>query len=522
MEARRWTMDELVELVRGCEVDARDAQARRVPLPAEMARVATIDDRTGRDPVNEARATGYTEVIEAWTRAINDPGEVYVANQRRLIDDRWYDVVVRTLSLLEQPELGLVLVIASVTGETATPDGISDEDRAVYTAPACFVQYLDQHALVLRTEGDVERAFGEPAEALVGRSASEFLHPDDHGAAVSMWLELMASPNNSRTIQQRVVRPDDTTMWVQTVMLNRLDSVGVVQAVSYDISTQREQQLALAASEEQLRFLTEAVPVAVFRLSGSGDVAFANARWSSLLGEASSFDQVLAATGADDRGMLARAYEHAQSARVSASATVRMGCGRRHLEFRLQGVGGSERSDPGYGVIGTVDDVTSEVLRTFHLEATADLDPLTALANRRGLTRKLEAALASPGATLVIFGDLDGFKRVNDEWGHAAGDDVLIEIGERLSAVVRPEDLVGRWGGDEFVIVCDHVPDGDEDHVVTRLQDALSTEILADGHPYRARVSLGVVRPRPGEVGEDLLRRADTAMYEAKRARHKR
>jgi diguanylate cyclase (GGDEF)-like protein len=145
-------------------------------------------------------------------------------------------------------------------------------------------------------------------------------------------------------------------------------------------------------------------------------------------------------------------------------------------------------------------------------------DPLTGLANRTLLHDHLTHALArvERGAppTGLLFIDLDNFKDINDEHGHAAGDAVLVEVGRRLRATVRPADTVARLGGDEFVVVCEEV---DEEAALTlgrRLQAAIQTPLHAHGGEHRLTASIGIA---VGGGGADaLLEDADAAVYEAK------
>ena len=156
------------------------------------------------------------------------------------------------------------------------------------------------------------------------------------------------------------------------------------------------------------------------------------------------------------------------------------------------------------------------------LSADASLDPLTDLPNRRSLTGELERehALARRGRPpfSVLLLDVDHFKRVNDERGHAAGDVVLQEIAARLRARARTSDVVGRWGGEEFLVVA---PDTSIDGAVTLadgLRRALSaTPIALDSGPLRMTASVGVAAWER-ETVDQLLGRADQALYEAKEA----
>ncbi|RZS91715.1 diguanylate cyclase (GGDEF)-like protein [Motilibacter rhizosphaerae] len=141
-------------------------------------------------------------------------------------------------------------------------------------------------------------------------------------------------------------------------------------------------------------------------------------------------------------------------------------------------------------------------------------DGLTGLANRRALTDALEERLAT--GALVLYLDLDGFKAVNDRYGHAAGDAVLVEVAERLRSLVRPDDVVARLGGDEFVVVCPGSADGEE--LAERVRSALGEPVAYLSHALVVGASTGVAVTRPGDDVDGLLRRADAEMYAAKRA----
>lgn len=146
-------------------------------------------------------------------------------------------------------------------------------------------------------------------------------------------------------------------------------------------------------------------------------------------------------------------------------------------------------------------------------------DPLTGLANRRVFGDELDRALARPGTVgvAVLFCDLDGFKTVNDRYGHHAGDALLSAAADRIRGCLRPGDLLARLGGDEFAVLLPEVPD--ESHALraaAAVHDAFGERFVLGSGQAHVGVSVGVAHAVSGDVGIDVLRNADTAMYRAK------
>jgi diguanylate cyclase (GGDEF)-like protein/PAS domain S-box-containing protein len=167
-------------------------------------------------------------------------------------------------------------------------------------------------------------------------------------------------------------------------------------------------------------------------------------------------------------------------------------------------------------------DVSDRKRMETELERLALFDPLTGLPNRALFADRLRQVLARRGrqtASAVYFLDLDRFKRINDSLGHAAGDEVLREVAERLQSVVRPEDTVARFGGDEFTILCESVGGVLEAvSIADRLQRPLSMPLRAGGAELRLSASIGVALAEASDSGDGqhLIEDADAAMYRAK------
>jgi len=157
--------------------------------------------------------------------------------------------------------------------------------------------------------------------------------------------------------------------------------------------------------------------------------------------------------------------------------------------------------------------------RALNYQATHD--PLTHLPNRREFVARLSSELAARRCCLLLFCDLDDFKVINDRYGHDAGDRMLVEVAQRLTAVVRAPDIVSRFGGDGFVVLLVDATPADGEAVRERISRELDRPLAAIGdRPLLA--SIGVSPAADGGDPEDLIRAADRSMYRAKATRRRR
>jgi diguanylate cyclase (GGDEF)-like protein/PAS domain S-box-containing protein len=174
------------------------------------------------------------------------------------------------------------------------------------------------------------------------------------------------------------------------------------------------------------------------------------------------------------------------------------------------------------GTFGISRDVTAQIKAEKALAYQVLHDPVTGLANRAALMDRLSQALAAlerqPGRLAVLFVDLDHFKEINDSFGHDAGDQVLAEVGRRLSQLSRNADTVARLGGDEFVVLCGALRDDDDVGLIgDRIVQGIRSPYIEDGRDLSITCSVGiVVTGDPLTEPERLIRDADEVMYEAK------
>jgi diguanylate cyclase (GGDEF)-like protein/PAS domain S-box-containing protein len=174
------------------------------------------------------------------------------------------------------------------------------------------------------------------------------------------------------------------------------------------------------------------------------------------------------------------------------------------------------------GAVITFRDITERKAFEDELHHHAFYDGLTGLANRRLLVERLEQALRRSELDrkthALIFIDVDRFKSINDSLGHVTGDEFLVAIADRMKGVVRGNDLIARFGGDEFVVLLEDVAGQDEAVIAARRICAAVQQpmVLSGGYEMVATVSVGIAMTDPGKTTDDLLRDADVAMYEAK------
>jgi diguanylate cyclase (GGDEF)-like protein len=202
------------------------------------------------------------------------------------------------------------------------------------------------------------------------------------------------------------------------------------------------------------------------------------------------------------------------------------------LEYRMVGRDGvtrwvldqmwlRETTEDGLRIVdGVVTDISSRKEAELGMRRLAHSDPLTGLSNRLDLSDRIDSALsevapASPGIALLLL-DLDGFKAVNDSFGHALGDELLMMVARRLRGSLRPSDVAARLGGDEFAILLRNV---DQSHALSaaqRVLAALNKPFALSRSTVAITASIGLVHAADARDSQDLMRDADVAMYRAK------
>jgi diguanylate cyclase (GGDEF)-like protein/PAS domain S-box-containing protein len=293
---------------------------------------------------------------------------------------------------------------------------------------------------------------------------------------------------------------------------------GAAQTERQDAQRELEaSRAALAESEERLRLLIEGGECAIFMVDPHGDVLTWNSGAETLNGYRA--DEIIG-RNISVLGPSAD-YELYEAARHGRAATetwrVRKDGSRYWANVSITAIRDDRGRLRGYSEV--VLDLTERRAAEEQLKRQATHDRLTGLPNRSHLDDRLTQALGD-GNVGLLFVDLDGFKQINDKWGHDTGDEVLSTIGSRLRSVVRPSDIAARVGGDEFVVVCTRMSNlGDLEAVAERVRAVVEEPMHLGGRYLRVGASIGLARAEPGQTSTDLLKQADRAMYAIKRTR---
>ena len=233
--------------------------------------------------------------------------------------------------------------------------------------------------------------------------------------------------------------------------------------------------------------------------------------------ESSSREWMLERTHPEDRDLVRQVWQDLDAGLGSADfeyRIIRPDGGQRWLHSRIRSVNDPDGKPLRF--LDTVLDITERKNAEQILEWQARHDALTGLPNRYLITEVLQGFLDRGARPVVMFVDIDRFKLVNDGIGHGGGDTILMLLGERLLAAVRTGETVGRFGGDEFVIVCENMLMRGARVLAERIRECTRLPFDVDGRQVFLNVSVGIALAGPDDTAESMLRGADTAMYRAK------
>lgn len=513
------------------EVVLRNARAADSGLVSDVVSAAGLDGGTG-DKTGQVRIDPYDIVVEATNSRVIELTAVPLPTHSQLS----------------------VMAFRDVTEQRSTA-------RALREASDLFsgvLQAASEQAIIGTDDSGRITVFNNGAERLLGWTQAEMLgrtpmdfhyRPEVYARAQELGIEMgfevfihNVTPEAAEVREWTYVRRDGEHRSVSLAVSQMTAEDGSCNGyigVATDVTEQRAAEQALAESEEEFRLAFTTAPMGMFMfeaISGhAGRITRCNAALASFLGrgteevlgmEVTELGEIVSAAGTSALRALSTlelrgTFDSEVAFRRSDGATV-WGA----VTASLIAPAGSRP----YGIC-LVEDISSRKRAEAELQHIASHDVLTGLANRALLMERVEHALTDArqhnnSCVGLIFLDLDGFKSVNDNWGHAQGDEVLRTVARRIQSALGPGHTAARLGGDEFAVLCPFVGDvGQLQSLAERIRSEVDkpVDLIAGGTYDRLSVSAGVVTSHPECTAELLLERADRLMYQAKRSgRHRR
>jgi len=495
---------------------------QRSELIGQSTRIYYFDDATwhqvGSEDYDKLRAVGASRKE---FRFRNKSGEGVVC-----------DATMNTL-IARRPEEGVVLILHDITQrkaqEIALRDALLLHAATFHNAPAGIL--TARRRVITDCNEFMSGLLDMPYEEIVGRDASRWFTSRERWELRGKDMYAAFARGESYTYEEEFVRGDGNRFWcrVRGGAIDPDDPVdGAAVFILVDITEQKRADEALRQSREQLVQVIRASQVGIWDYDlEAGDISF-SARFYEILGmppttDASSIMPITNRLHPDDVKSVRQAFKAHLTHRARMECEFRL---RRHDDSYVwvRGAGQATWNDGHRATrfVGFILDINDRKTHEDEIHRLAMHDPLTGLPNRRLLEDRLDHALVTARRNweqvAVMLLDLDGFKSVNDQFGHAAGDRVLQTVGERLRSSVRGADTVARTGGDEFVVLMEgQQRDGDAAVLAEKILTSLLTPIAVDTHLVNVGASIGIaVFPTDSDHPAQLLRMADKAMYAVK------
>jgi diguanylate cyclase (GGDEF)-like protein/PAS domain S-box-containing protein len=360
----------------------------------------------------------------------------------------------------------------------------------------------------------------------LGTPLLDYVHPDDRARSSALFMQLIGGSKDSSGCKIHCVAKDGTLRWIKVSVRSMRDEHGAIVGTLgtlTDITQRRsiEERLRLAAS------VFDGTSESIVITDAQGRIVEVNKAFVDLTGYAREHvvgrNPSMLSSGRQDKAFYQRMWASLrQTGKWSGEIWNRRADGGLVAEMlRISAVHSSRGAHTHY--VAIYSDITDHKLQQEHLEQLAHYDSLTALPNRVRALELLDVMMNRAGRqgcrVAVCYLDLDGFKEVNDKFGHAQGDALLVTASERIRHAIRSSDTVARLGGDEFLLLLDPVNSvAAVDPVLQRLLKSLAQPFALEGSVPRVTASVGVALfPDHGDTPEHLLRAADQAMYCAKR-----
>lgn len=403
---------------------------------------------------------------------------------------------------------------------------IADRYRMLAENASDVVFRLDLDLVVQWVSPSVTDVLGYEADEVVGRSVLDGL-PSQVGPG--MLAAVRANPDKPNSYEARFRAADGRWRWLSVNTRPVRDHHGVVVGrigSCHDIDAQMADRQALARSEKLFRLALESAPSGMAVVDLDRRFLQVNPTLCRMIGRDAGWllsrrvPNVI--DPADDRRDVRRRVSLLAGHGPAPADEIRLMAADGRTVWAQHQIG-LLRDDDGtpLSFVSQFIDITEARESRQSLQFVASHDQLTGLFNRSEVLARMRRVLAHPvrhgSRSAVLFVDVDDLKPLNDRLGHAAGDEMLVAVAERLRRSVREHDVVARLGGDEFVVFLTGLrTDDDAADLADKILQATREPVDIEGTPVVATVSIGIAATAPGEDADDAIRRADAALYRAK------
>ena len=426
---------------------------------------------------------------------------------------------------------GALGIVQDISEQRSAQEDLRNKEeyfRALLESSNDLISILDTGGKVLYQSPSCLRTLGVPANLMVGRPFEDFIHPEDQGTFLEALKLCLGHSAGSNSVRARFRTQDKQWLYLDCHCKDQTENpvlAGVI-VTSRDITQQRKAETALKRERAFFQQLFRKSPAGIVILNNQNQVVDANQSFVDLFQYSvddlagKSLNTVLVPEDLKEEAV--ELSEQVAALQTVDRETERLRRDESRVDVAVLGFP-IELADRKIGAYEIYSDITERKTFERKLFHEAFHDALTGLPNRTLLTERLERCVRRARRKrdyqfALFFIDLDRFKVINDSLGHAAGDELLIEMARRLEDCLRPGDTVARLGGDEFNIILEDIQEvSDATRIAERVLDSLGRPFKIADQEVVSSGSIGIAFSFSGyDSAEDLMRDADIAMYRAK------
>lgn len=474
-----------------------------------------------------------TETIQqearTYTQRVIDGESVHCTGVRRRKDNSLVNVEIFGVPIIVDGEQkGILALYHNISEQKQAEEALRKSEekyRDLVENIDNIIYATDEKGILTYISPAVENYLGYQIDEVIGSHFRDFIHTNDVPAITKNFEAILSGQISGGEYLLHTKNGDTRWMHTSSRPITVEDKVVGIQGVLSDITERKKAEAALIESEEKFRTLAEQSPNMVF-INKDGRIVYANMRCVEVMGYTQkefynpdfNFINLIAQI---DRDLVMNNFKkHSNGIDLDpCEYTLVTRYGEEIASIvttRLVNYEGET------AILGTVTDITERKRAEERLTYIATHDSLTGLPNRSLFYDRLQHAVHNAKrnglGVAVAFLDLDGFKSVNDTYGHEKGDFLLQDVASRLNGCVRESDSVARLGGDEFTFIFEKVHDpGDAITIAEKIIESLSKPFKINSELVYITASIGIsLYPNDGEDTSELIKKADTAMYAAK------